>query len=182
MTLIVCPAASLAEICRTRSPSHVVALIAPRGPEPRGTGAAKRLVLAFNDIVAPQEGLVAPDRSAIETLLRFGQDWPGSRPLVVSCEFGISRSTAAAFCLACGVDPGRPEREIAEALRLASLCATPNALVVSLADDLLGRGGRMRAAVAAIGRGADYEPYRSFDLPVARHPAGPACTPLAGML
>lgn len=182
MTLIVCPAASLADICRERSPSHVVALVAPGGREPARVAGAKWLVLAFNDIVAPQDGLVVPDRNAVETLLRFGQDWPATRPLVISCEFGISRSTAAAFCLACLADPGRAEFGIAEALRLASPCATPNALVVSLADGLLGREGRMREAVAAIGRGADYQPYRSFDLAAARQPAGPACTPPASML
>ena len=33
--------------------------------------------------------------------------------------------------------------------------ATPNARLVAVADDLLGRGGRMSAAIARIGRGAE---------------------------
>lgn len=164
MILIVCPAAGLAEVCRRRAPSHLVMLVAPGRPEPRTSGTARRLVLHFNDIAAPQAGLVAPDRATIERLLAFGRDWPGDAPLAVSCEFGVSRSTAAAFCLACQARPDLAEHGIAQALRRASPCATPNPLVVGLADGILGRNGRMSDAVAAIGRGADYAPYSSFDL------------------
>ena len=77
----------------------------------------------------------------------------------------MSRSTAAAFILACQREPGLSEVDIAAALRSASPIATPNPLMVALADAALGRNGRMIAAIAAIGRGADYAPYTSFDLP-----------------
>ena len=42
---------------------------------------------------------------------------------------------------------------IAQALRRASPTATPNIRIVSLADRLLGRDGRMIAAIETIGRG-----------------------------
>jgi predicted protein tyrosine phosphatase len=45
----------------------------------------------------------------------------------------------------------RDEKSIA--LRSASPTATPNARIVSLADRLLGRDGRMVAAIETIGRG-----------------------------
>jgi predicted protein tyrosine phosphatase len=47
------------------------------------------------------------------------------------------------------------EEELALELRRASPSATPNRLIVSLADDILGRQGRMVKAVEKIGRGAD---------------------------
>ncbi|MGB6467238.1 MAG: protein tyrosine phosphatase, partial [Xanthobacteraceae bacterium] len=50
--------------------------------------------------------------------------------------------------------PQRGEREIAQALRRASPTATPNIRIVSLADKLLDRDGRMIAAIETIGRGA----------------------------
>jgi predicted protein tyrosine phosphatase len=74
---------------------------------------------------------------------------------VIHCWAGVSRSTAAAFITACALAPERPEAEIADALRAASPMATPNARLVAVADEMLGREGRMIAAVGRIGRGAD---------------------------
>jgi predicted protein tyrosine phosphatase len=73
--------------------------------------------------------------------------------MVVHCRAGISRSTAAAFIALCATRPDREERAIARALRAASVYATPNPRLVALADELLGRDGRMIAAIAAIGAG-----------------------------
>jgi predicted protein tyrosine phosphatase len=68
------------------------------------------------------------------------------------------------FIIACERRPDLPERTVAHCLRAAAPCATPNPLLVSLADRILGRQDRMIRAAAAIGRGADYRPYRSFEL------------------
>lgn len=164
--IVVCPAAHARDLCRETRPSHVLGLVAPGTPPPDLDEAPHRLVLAFNDIVAPRPGLVPPAESDIAALLAFGRTWTGERPLLVHCALGISRSTAAAFALACAAEPDWPEVEIARALRAASPCATPNALMVALADRQLGRDGRMVAAAAAIGRGADYAPYWAFALRV----------------
>jgi predicted protein tyrosine phosphatase len=72
---------------------------------------------------------------------------------VVHCWAGISRSTAAAFVVACTLNPERDERDIAWAIRRASPTATPNIRIVALADEMLEREGRMVAAIEAIGRG-----------------------------
>ena len=76
---------------------------------------------------------------------------------------GISRSTASAFASVCALNPQRDEASIAQALRRASPTATPNIRIVSLADRLLGRDGRMIAAIETIGRGvltAEAAPFR----------------------
>jgi len=98
---------------------------------------------------------VLPATEHVEALVAFARSWPRERPVVFHCWAGISRSTAAAFIAACALAPNRSEAEIALSLRAASPSATPNPLLVSLADDLLGRGGRMVDAVCAIGRGCE---------------------------
>jgi predicted protein tyrosine phosphatase len=83
--------------------------------------------------------------------------------MVVHCYAGISRSTAGAFVTICALNPQRDEIKIAQALRDASPTATPNLRIIRIADQMLGRNGRMVAAVESIGTGrAAYatEPFR----------------------
>jgi predicted protein tyrosine phosphatase len=75
--------------------------------------------------------------------------------MLIHCWAGISRSTAAAYTALCLFRPQADEETLAQELRAASPSATPNRLIVSLADEVLGRQGRMVKAVAGIGRGAD---------------------------
>ena len=170
MTLIGCPAPSLAEICRENAPSHVMTLASPGKQAPGVLPEVAHLHLAFNDIAEARPGLVLPSEEDARRIVAFGRTWDGARPLLVSCEFGVSRSTAALFAIACDRRPDLTEGTIADRLRAAAPCATPNPLLVSLADRILGRQDRMIMAAAAIGRGADYAPYRSFQL--ALPPAG----------
>ena len=51
--------------------------------------------------------------------------------------------------------PGLDEEEIALACRQRSPEATPNARLVAIADEILGRAGRMVRAIERIGRGVD---------------------------
>ena len=81
--------------------------------------------------------------------------WDRAAPIVVHCFAGISRSTAAAFSALCAARPDLDEEEIALRLRARSPEATPNARIVALADEILGRSGRMVRAVEKIGRGAE---------------------------
>jgi predicted protein tyrosine phosphatase len=115
----------------------------------------RHLRIAVSDIDAPRDGHVLPSDEHIERLLGFLQDWDRAAPLVIHCYAGVSRSPAAAFVAACALAPHRCEMELARELRLASPTATPNRRLVALADERLGRDGRMNDAIAAIGRGAD---------------------------
>jgi predicted protein tyrosine phosphatase len=115
--------------------------------------AADHLRLAMHDINEPLEGYIAPDEGHVERLIDFALDWGGSGPMVVHCYAGISRSTAAAFISLCAINEEVPEALIARHLREASPTAFPNRLLVRLADDALGRDGRMLEAIEAIGRG-----------------------------
>lgn len=137
--------------------SHMVSLIngGTQVDRPSSIPAERHLFLGFNDIIEPEAGLTPPADEHVEMLLRFVHDWDRSRPMVMHCWAGISRSTAAAFLTLCALAPERSEAEIAAALRASSHSATPNARLVAIADRLLGRKGRMVRAIEAIGRGSD---------------------------
>ena len=119
--------------------------------------------LRLHDIAAPLDGYIAPGEEHVAELISFVRGWDRRAPLLVHCFAGISRSTASAFTAVCALNPRRGEDDIAQALRHASPTATPNIRIVSLADRLLGRDGRMIAAVETIGRGvlaAEARPFR----------------------
>ncbi|MBA1158257.1 tyrosine phosphatase family protein [Microvirga mediterraneensis] len=156
-TLHVCPLSRLHETVAAARASHVVSLMGASATveRPAGIAAERHLFIGVSDIVEPLEGYVLPGMEHIEQLLAFVRDWGRESPLLFHCWAGISRSTAAAYIAACALAPERREDELAWALREASPSATPNARFVALADDLLGRRGRMVDAVRAIGRGAE---------------------------
>lgn len=168
-TLHVCSLARLHETVARTGARQVVTLInaATVVERPAVIDGARHLFLGINDIVEPIEGGVLPAAEHVDRLLAFARDWDRAEPLVVHCYAGVSRSTAAAYIIACALAPERDEAAIARSLRDASAHATPNRLLVALADERLGRGGRMVAAVEAIGRGADCAEGEPFALALA---------------
>jgi predicted protein tyrosine phosphatase len=156
--LIVAPLAEVARLCAERQPSHLVSWLSPPDELPRIASHIEpphRLHISSHDIIAPEIGLTPPSLEQVDRLLSFARGWDERRPLLVHCWAGISRSTAAAFAIACQRRPTRPELDIAAELRRGSPMATPNLLIVQLADQLLERRGRMVEAVATIGRGVE---------------------------
>jgi predicted protein tyrosine phosphatase len=170
MVLIVTPLRRLPEVIESRAPSHLVSLLPPEEmiETPPGFAAERHLRLGCHDISAPMEGLVAPDASMVEQVLAFGRDWDGAAPMVIHCFAGISRSTASAFAIACERDPHADELELALAMRRASPSAFPNRRIVALADEILGRQGRMLEAVEAMGGNGFVIEGAPFDIPVRR--------------
>ena len=151
----VCPLARLYETVEDTGASHIVSLLADetRIERPAAVAAKNHLWLRLHDISTPLNGYIMPDEAHVAELLSFVRRWDRGAPLIVHCYAGISRSTASAFASVCALNPMRDEASIARALRHASPTATPNIRIVSLADRLLGRNGRMVAAIENIGRG-----------------------------
>jgi predicted protein tyrosine phosphatase len=161
----VCSLSRLQKIVEDTGARHVVSLIGDeaRLQRPDCIAPENHLWLRFHDISAPLDGYVMPGEQHVAELLDFVREWDRQAPLVVHCYMGISRSTATAFTTVCALNPHRDEDSIAQALRRASPTATPNRRIVSIADRLLGRDGRMIAAIETIGRGvltAEAEPFR----------------------
>jgi predicted protein tyrosine phosphatase len=155
--IIVGPLNKVQPLIDTYGVKHVVTLLAPGTPHdaPVGITPGRHLSLYFHDIVQPMDGHVPPGAGDAEKLIGFFRSWDRQDPMLVHCWAGISRSTAAAYTALCMYRPGASEDELAQELRAASPSATPNRLIVSLADQVLGRQGRMVKAIEKIGRGAD---------------------------
>ncbi len=166
MKLVVCPAVHAPLCFDAHRPSHVLGLLSPGQEEVALPVAPEhRLELRFSDIATHQYGLIAPNESNLRAILSFAQSWDAAAPMLIYCFAGISRSTAAAFAIACQHHPHIAEQDVAKHLRQASASATPNPLMISLADALLDRQGRMSEAALAIGRGEGMFEGASFELP-----------------
>jgi predicted protein tyrosine phosphatase len=161
----VCSLARLQETVETTRASHIVTLLKDIHlvVRPNGIAAERHLILGMDDICDPLDGYICPAKEHVSELVAFVHDWDRGAPLVLHCYAGISRSTAGAFISACALNPRRDEAAIARSLRLASPTASPNRRLVSIADRMLGRNGRMVEAIEAIGPAfAAYEgaPFR----------------------
>jgi len=128
---------------------------------------AHHLLLRLDDISQPLDGYTVPGEEHVAELLTFVRAWDRAAPLVIHCYAGVSRSTAGAFVSACALNPKRAEVEIAKDIRRLSPTATPNIRIVTLADRILGRGGRMVATVEGIGRGIECYEGHPFRLDLA---------------
>jgi len=152
----VCSLAALPETVRRTGASHVLTIMAnvEQVQRPETILPENHLRVSVDDITEQLDGFVAPCERHVTQVLEFVRSWDRAAPLVIHCYAGISRSTASAFAAACALNPHRDELEIAWAIRAASPIASPNRLLVSLADQALGRDGRMVRALDAIGPGA----------------------------
>lgn len=153
MKQTICGLSELSSHCRA-GVTHVLSILDPEAPDPGDLGGYPphdQLTLRFHDIVAPAEGLIAPERKEVEALLAFGRRIAdnSSDHLLIHCHMGVSRSTAAAAALLLQAEPDTDEdAALAHVLRIRPQ-AWPNSRMIALADELLRRQGRM---VAALGR------------------------------
>ena len=161
----VCSLAALPDTVRATGASHVLTVMAnvAQVQRPESILPANHLKVQVDDITEQLDGFVAPSHLHIEQVLDFVRNWDRGAPMVVHCYAGISRSTASAFAAACMLNPHRDEIEIAKQIRARSAIASPNRLIVSLADKALGRDGRMLRALDEMGPGSmtvEGKPFR----------------------
>jgi predicted protein tyrosine phosphatase len=154
--IYVCSLADLHPTVKTTGASHVLTIMAnvAQVVRPETVVEANHLRVQVDDITESIDGFVAPNEGHVTQVMDFVRGWDRASPLVIHCYAGISRSTASAFTAACMLNPDRDEREIAQRIRAASPIASPNRLIVSLADKALGRNGRMVRALDDIGPGS----------------------------
>lgn len=154
MTLVVCPLSKVTEMVALHRPGGVISLLDPEWPFPElGSAYADRhLRLSFHDINDAVAAEIAPSVAHVQEMIRFSEGWQRRDALLIHCRAGISRSTAAAYIVACLRNANRTELEIAVALREASPLARPNLALVRHADREMGRNGRMVHAIKETGR------------------------------
>src|SRR5262249_29646670 len=154
--IIVCPLHAVPGLVESHKVSHVVSLLGPEMTHPTlPLPRENHLRLTLHDITEPLDGYTHPEPWHVEEILNFVAGWNRSGPLLIHCYAAISRATAAAFSAMCALAPRADEAELAWELRGNSAGASPNRRMVAIADELLGRDGRMVHAVTAIGRGAE---------------------------
>ncbi|MFQ5973597.1 MAG: tyrosine phosphatase family protein [Alphaproteobacteria bacterium] len=150
--IYVCSLLELEAHADTLGPSRLVSLLAPeyQPPTPQGLAMEHHLRVEIDDISEPIPGHVLPATHHIEALIAFIHGWPVDGPMLFHCHAGVSRSMAAALIALCVHADGR-EAEAARHMRESAPHALPNRRMIALADELLGRDGRMVAAREAMG-------------------------------
>lgn len=129
----------------------VLSIIDPREPEPveLENFDGPRLTLRFHDIIEPLRNLCLPELEHIEEIIKFSLDQKKdeSTKILVHCHGGVSRSTAATTALLAHAYPDWEEFALFEHLESLRPLAWPNSRMIHLADDYLGRGGRLTNAL-----------------------------------
>jgi predicted protein tyrosine phosphatase len=145
----------------TRGVTHVLSILDPGWPNPEAFGAFDPhhlVTLNFHDIIEPTAGQLLPSRHDVETILRFGRTLPAETGvpaeahLLVHCHAGISRSTAAMATILAEQHPDEDEDRIFDRVLAIRGKAWPNSRMIGFADEVLGRGGRMLAALGRLYR------------------------------
>lgn len=123
--------------------AYLISIGAPEEREPAGfRNIGRRVRLVFED--APTEAEGGPSRKEIERLIQFarGVDFTRGR-LLVHCQAGISRSSAAAMIVLAAIfGPGR-EAEAVALIHRSHPQSRPNRRMLELADELLDAEGRL---------------------------------------
>jgi predicted protein tyrosine phosphatase len=150
--LWVCRACDLATLAAELRPSRILSIAEPgfRNPTPAGIGPDRHLHLHFDDIPEPIPGYLAPSERHVASIIDLAADLADTDRILVHCQAGISRSSAAALIMLAVRNPGH-ERNIALRLRQAGPWFVPNRLMVDIADRLIGRGALLSAALASMG-------------------------------
>lgn len=134
------------------TPARVISLLSPGSDFPSFDGYQndRHMRVEMHDILADDPERSAPGERHVEDLVEFLSAWSPDDALLVHCWAGMSRSTATAMIAACLHNPDADEMEIAQALGTASPTAFPNTRIVAIADEMIGRKGRMARAAALL--------------------------------
>ncbi|THV25724.1 tyrosine phosphatase family protein [Peteryoungia ipomoeae] len=167
--IVVAPLARIAEMAVRHKAREMISLLAANQDfhRPAVIDAGRHLKLGMNDITFAGTGdLIAPQEAHVSEIIAFAQAWDRSQPLLVHCWMGVSRSPAAAMIASLAIASDDEDEALAQRLRESSPYATPNSRLIEIGDRLLGREGRLIAAVKGIGRGADTDGNQPFVLPL----------------
>ena len=141
---------------RSHGVTHVLSVLDPEREDPTifaNFDPHERTILRFHDVIEDKEGRPAPTKTDVEAILAYGETLIGSRAdrrdghLLVHCHMGVSRSTAAMITLMAQCEPDRDEDSIFTTIREMRPIAWPNSVMIAFADELLGREGRLTAAL-----------------------------------
>jgi predicted protein tyrosine phosphatase len=143
----------------SRGVTHVLSILDPEIPEPQdfhGYDRHHRTTLRFHDIIQPMGSMILPEPEHVEAVLKFGEELSAvpantvDAHLLVHCHMGVSRSTAAMATVLCQLHPEADEDEVFSHLHSIRPQIWPNSRMIGFADTLLGKDGRLTAALARL--------------------------------
>jgi predicted protein tyrosine phosphatase len=131
--------------------TYLVSIGEPHNELPVGfENVARRLRLLFADHV---DGPYGPTEADVRRIIDLAERLRASAGTVlIHCEAGVSRSSAAALIMYASWFGAGREREAMGRVLAQRPIARPNRRMVALADELLGRGGSLTRAVDELGR------------------------------
>ena len=160
----VCSLAALPDTVKATGASHVLTVMAnvDQVQRPESVLPANHLKVQMDDITEQMDGFVAPSDSAYragaELRARLGPQRAAGGPLLCRHQ-PLDRER---LCRRLRTQSASRRISIARQIRAASPIASPNRLIVSLADKALGREGRMLRALDEMGPGSMLVEGRPF--------------------
>ena len=147
------------DVCETTQPSHLISVIDPGFEPPTPKGILNHLCLGFDDIIKiSQNNLIhrnenllekntftnqiLPNNEHIGKIVNFVESWDMSKPIVIHCWSGVSRSMAVATFIICKINPSNIDQNI-KYIRSLAPHANPNKLMLSLFEKELGIDGKI---------------------------------------
>ena len=146
--IIVCSLSDLVNVCESVKPKYLISVIDP-GYEPETPKFVQNhLKLGFDDIIKvstenhifrlntkeiPQ---LPPNKSHIDSIEKFTDNWDVNEDIVIHCWCGVSRSMATATYLMCKADSSNIDRNI-RYIRFIAPHANPNKILINLFEKSL---------------------------------------------
>lgn len=146
--MIVSSLAGAADAYARLKPGRVISLLSEDEAAPVFPGLPPdRHLTLYADRESCSVSIAEAAKSRARKIIEFTQRWDGAGDILIHCNRGVARSTAAAFIILCMREPQTPEVALMRRLRCAAPHADPCPLFVTYADEILGRGGRMAEAL-----------------------------------
>ena len=147
--IIICGLADIQNCVDQYNPDKMLTIINKNfSPEtPQGMDKSRHIKMLIDDISEPRDGFILPEKHHAQELLDFTNDWDISKPLLVHCHMGISRSTATSLGVAAKYDPENIET-IIEKLKEIAPHASPNKIMTQYYDEILGLNSRLFSSLA----------------------------------
>lgn len=160
-------------VCESIKASHLISVIDP-GFQPKTPSCINNhLKLGFDDIVDINEEnqiyrtsdfdkeQIPPNKDHITKIINFVETWDKSRPIVIHCWCGVSRSMATAIFIICKINPNQIESNV-RYMRSVAPHANPNKLMVSFFEKYLNVEGKINEAFNNYPHTVTYDCTKNF--------------------
>ena len=125
-------------------PTKIISLIKPDMPD----WGKNHLKLQFDDISYSRDGYIAPSSWHVNRILEFSKDFVDTDKVLVHCQAGISRSTAAAIGIL--IQHGMSYEYAYNKIENIRPILLPNKLMVSFIDDYFNLEGKFNEFISNI--------------------------------